>query len=91
MTPTETRDLTILAIDRTRKVTLQVLQLFDGSDLGRATLLCNVAADLLRGAAIMVESDEYDEDEALVVVVGQLLQGLGFEKIQAMAARMAKG
>ena len=84
MTSQEFKDLAKLARERTRKAVVSVAQLIE-DDKERAALLVAIAADMLDGAAAMLEEGDYDvsENEAFEQVFTLLIASVGYERVLA--------
>jgi len=78
MTDIEVSDLTRHAMERCRRSVVAVLSLINSEDDGaRASVFLSVAIDMLRGASIVLEEERgMTKDEALVSVVGSVIQAL---------------
>jgi hypothetical protein len=76
------KDLAKLARERTRKAVVSVAQLIE-DDKERAALLVSIAADMLDGAATMLEEGDYDvpENEAFEQVFALLIASVGYDRV----------
>jgi uncharacterized protein YoaH (UPF0181 family) len=83
----ELKDLTQLAVDRTRKAVESVIQLMDSNAL-RGAVIATVAADMARGAAVLLEeAADISEREAQITVLYGMMHKLGIKADELKEAR----
>ncbi|MEY9184743.1 hypothetical protein ABIG06_006291 [Bradyrhizobium sp. USDA 326] len=76
----ELKDLTLLALDRTRAAVMSVGQLVE-SDVLRAAMMTTIAVDLIRGAGLlMAEGLGRTEAETLPIIMEGINIKLGVKK-----------
>jgi len=85
------RDLAKLAQERVRRAVTSVAQLVE-EDEARAALLVGIAADMLDGAASILEDsdDELSEHDAFEKVFQLLIANVGYDRVLAAIGERSK-